>query len=185
MNLKKFNNLWASFPANQFGQEMSEWRFFLEFASAYFEARDIIQPLVVEIGIWNGYQRRFYEAFLNARYIGIDIEPKFHPDILGDSHSAETVRTLKEHLAGRAIDLLFIDGDHSYQSVKTDYLLYDPLVTGIIAFHDIYKKDEAEQGAFHFWNDIMENNKRPLVAFKKDSMIRGWMMGIGLIMKAD
>lgn len=36
------------------------------------------------------------------------------------------------------IDALFIDGDHQYKSVLTDYLLYEPLVKsgGIIAFHD-------------------------------------------------
>ena len=36
------------------------------------------------------------------------------------------------------VDLLFIDGNHSYQSVLCDFLLYYPLVKkgGIIAFHD-------------------------------------------------
>lgn len=36
------------------------------------------------------------------------------------------------------VDLLFIDGNHSYQSVLCDFLLYYPLVKpgGIVAFHD-------------------------------------------------
>jgi cephalosporin hydroxylase len=36
------------------------------------------------------------------------------------------------------IDLLFLDGDHAYGSVLTDWLLYQRLVRpgGIIAFHD-------------------------------------------------
>lgn len=36
------------------------------------------------------------------------------------------------------VDVLFIDGDHSYESVLCDFLLYYPLVRsgGIIAFHD-------------------------------------------------
>ncbi len=36
------------------------------------------------------------------------------------------------------VDLLFIDGDHRYEGVMADFLLYAPLVRpgGIIAFHD-------------------------------------------------
>jgi predicted O-methyltransferase YrrM len=38
------------------------------------------------------------------------------------------------------IDLLFIDGDHSYEGVKTDYLTWSPFVHkgGVIAFHDYH-----------------------------------------------
>ncbi len=37
------------------------------------------------------------------------------------------------------VDLLFIDGDHRYEGVMADFLLYSPLVKkgGIIAFHDV------------------------------------------------
>lgn len=58
--------------------------------------------------------------------------------ILSDSHDPATVYHLEQLLAGRPIDLLFIDGDHSYAGVSADYSMYAPLVRpgGIIAFHD-------------------------------------------------
>ncbi len=39
-----------------------------------------------------------------------------------------------------------IDGDHSYEGVKTDFSLYAPLVRpgGLIAFHDILPNEVAE-----------------------------------------
>lgn len=42
-------------------------------------------------------------------------------------------------LAGRAIDLLFIDGDHAYGAVRSDFEMYAPLVApgGLVAMHDV------------------------------------------------
>lgn len=59
--------------------------------------------------------------------------------VFGDSHDLATVETLKGLLQGRAIDVLFIDGDHSYRGVKSDLEMYSPLVKpgGLIALHDI------------------------------------------------
>lgn len=55
-----------------------------------------------------------------------------------DSHSTETAREVAA-MMGAPLDVLFIDGDHSYQGVKADFLLYSPMVRpgGVIAFHDI------------------------------------------------
>jgi predicted O-methyltransferase YrrM len=41
------------------------------------------------------------------------------------------------------VDLLFIDGDHTYASVESDYLNYEPMVRkgGIVAFHDVIGTD--------------------------------------------
>ncbi len=43
------------------------------------------------------------------------------------------------------IDILFIDADHSYESVKNDFEKFFPLVkdNGIILLHDSYPKDAA------------------------------------------
>lgn len=55
--------------------------------------------------------------------------------ILGDSKTE--LSSLLNDL--KRIDFLFIDGDHTYEGVKRDFLMYSPLVRkgGIIAFHDI------------------------------------------------
>lgn len=54
-----------------------------------------------------------------------------------DGDSKLVLDALKFVLRGRKIDMLFIDGDHSYSGVANDYGNYSPLVEGIIAFHDI------------------------------------------------
>jgi cephalosporin hydroxylase len=55
------------------------------------------------------------------------------------SYDPATVDRVKQILSGKPIDLLFIDGDHTYDGVKKDFLLYRHFVKpgGIIAFHDI------------------------------------------------
>ena len=56
-----------------------------------------------------------------------------------DSHNPVTVKTVSTHFRGQALDFLLIDGDHSYDGVKSDFELFRPLMSpnGIIAFHDI------------------------------------------------
>jgi predicted O-methyltransferase YrrM len=60
-------------------------------------------------------------------------------DIEGDSHAHETKRAVVEALGGAPLDVLFIDGDHSYEGVRSDFELYGPLVRrgGLIGIHDI------------------------------------------------
>jgi cephalosporin hydroxylase len=56
--------------------------------------------------------------------------------IQGNSLSIETKQILCQKI--NSIDVLFIDGDHSYASVITDFELYSPLVSkgGFIVFDD-------------------------------------------------
>jgi len=53
--------------------------------------------------------------------------------IVGNSHNQIIYNKVKG-----IYDLLFIDGDHSYEGVKQDWVMYSPLVRkgGIVAFHD-------------------------------------------------
>ena len=63
-------------------------------------------------------------------------------------------------LAGRQIDFLFIDGDHTYDGVKQDFEMYAPLVRpgGIVGFHDIaHHRPEANCQVDEFWSEIKEN----------------------------
>jgi predicted O-methyltransferase YrrM len=58
--------------------------------------------------------------------------------IKGDSGSSEVLKKVKDILAGRKIDFLFIDGDHNIEAVQKDWDNYASLVRtdGVIAFHD-------------------------------------------------
>jgi len=58
--------------------------------------------------------------------------------IFGSSHDPSSVEKLQKILNGKKLDLLFIDGDHTYKSVLCDWMLYKNFVAkgGIIAFDD-------------------------------------------------
>lgn len=82
--------------------------------------------------------------------------------IRGDSHSSEIVGRLKKILGDRQVDVLFIDGDHSYEGVKKDYELYAPFVRtgGVIAFHDIVKfPDYTNVKVKEFWDEVKADKK--------------------------
>jgi len=60
--------------------------------------------------------------------------------LAADSHAPECVEGVRTWLAGARLDFLFIDGDHSFEGVSTDYASYASLVdekVGLIAMHDI------------------------------------------------
>lgn len=82
--------------------------------------------------------------------------------IRGNSHSAKSMSYIKNIVKGEQLDFLFIDGDHSYLGVKTDFLMYSPLVRkgGLIAFHDICKGPFDSAGEVNkFWNQIKKSYK--------------------------
>jgi len=74
-----------------------------------------------------------------------------------DSHLPSSLSKVRSILLRQKLDFLFIDGDHTYDGVKQDYLMYAPLVRkgGLIVFHDICKHPpswgcEVDK----FWNEI-------------------------------
>jgi predicted O-methyltransferase YrrM len=74
----------------------------------------------------------------------------------------DTLTMLKEMLGGREIDLLYLDGDHTYAGIKSDYERYEPLVAkdGIVALHDIWEIPEEvpywrrANEASIFWQEL-------------------------------
>jgi len=106
----------------------------------------------------------------------------------GSSYAASTVKKVKNTLVGKKVDILFIDGDHSYDGVKKDFLNYRQFVAenGIIAFHDIlldYSTRYSQKtfnyagGVPDFYNKIKQ--LYPSVEFVDDPGSDGF--GIGLI----
>jgi predicted O-methyltransferase YrrM len=88
-----------------------------------------------------------------------------------DSHRPETARFVAAQLEGRSLDVLYLDGDHSYDGVKRDFELYRDLVSpnGMIVFHDIvadYKtrfgiETTSDTGGVpRFWQEIKVSWKR-------------------------
>lgn len=71
-------------------------------------------------------------------------------------------------------DLIFIDGDHSYHSVKADYEKATFLNPKYILFHDI--QDKYCPGVVKLWDEI-KKNKDNCIEFKTPDNI----MGLGLV----
>jgi len=57
----------------------------------------------------------------------------------GPSLGLSALGHVRQALSGAALDVLLIDGDHSYEGVLGDFLAYSEMVRdgGLIAFHDI------------------------------------------------
>jgi predicted O-methyltransferase YrrM len=121
--------------------------------------------------------------------IGIDLHPNFYDDsvIVGDSHSMKTVLALTKRLGGRAIDCLFIDGDHSYNGVRQDYIMYAPLVRpgGLIAFHDIApilpgQTNVDDIQTKQFWDEIKDETAIEIIDTQDHlrSHIAGYGIGV-------
>ena len=98
-----------------------------------------------------------------------------------DSHSHTSLEDVKRVLNGNELDLLFIDGDHSYDGVKQDYLMYSPLVRrgGLIAFHDIIPNVVPECTVDRFWTELSQ--KVPVEEFVENR--NQGRMGIGIVRK--
>jgi predicted O-methyltransferase YrrM len=77
--------------------------------------------------------------------------------IRGNSHDQATVADVEKTLGSRKADVLFIDGDHSYQGVKLDFFNYRSLVRprGLIIFHDILdNKFDQDIKVAPFWREL-------------------------------
>jgi len=191
MNLKKFKDISeAPVPRLQLvWQDWQEWQAFLEFAVAYFKNRGIKKPLVVEIGVMHNEQRIFYKELLGADHIGIDLNVNNSPDIIGDSVDPKTLEELKTVLAGREIDLLFIDGNHSYEGVKADYEFYGPLVRHLVVFHDVNGTTRRNGGVNPYWDELLVQGEHMTAVFHRHSKSVSLEnnsfinMGIGIIVK--
>ncbi len=98
-----------------------------------------------------------------------------------DSHDVQTIKEVEGLFGNRPVDFAFIDGDHTYEGVKADFLNYGNLVRpgGIIAFHDILPTSEfPDIQVFRFWQEIKDKfNTKELIGPGGS----GKKVGIGLI----
>lgn len=101
-----------------------------------------------------------------------------------DSHQTSTIKKVKKILKNYKLDVLFIDGDHTYEGVKKDFDNFSPFIrkNGIIAFHDIIEHPpESNCKVSQFWNEIKNNYDYKEIIIRKDE---NWA-GIGIIIKEN
>ena len=118
------------------------------------------------------------------------IDPKQNTILIaGDSHSVDTLKEVHEALSicgVTKVDILFIDGDHTYEGVKKDFEMYSPLVKegGLILFHDIVDHTEVYPTCKvdKFWNDIKKEAREEFEFYEFVAEPKTWG-GIGVIKK--
>lgn len=96
-----------------------------------------------------------------------------------DSHAPETLGKAESLFEGKPVDLLFIDGDHTYDGVKKDWEMYSPLVRpgGIVVFHDIAGNYDDTQ-VKRLWDSIKTSFEHREHVFREDGYY-----GIGILYK--
>lgn len=102
--------------------------------------------------------------------------------VQGESAAPATRLAVERALGGEPADFLFIDGDHSYESVTGDYAAYAPLVRagGLIAFHDIAANSligaAHAEGVERFWAEIVAAAAVPQASYAK-------VFGMGVVVR--
>jgi predicted O-methyltransferase YrrM len=95
-----------------------------------------------------------------------------------NSHLPETLEVVRDVLDGHELDFLFIDGDHSYEGVREDFMMYSPLVRkgGLIAFHDVAESGGSRE-VNRLWEELKPQYKHEEFIHKTGS----GAMGIGVL----
>jgi predicted O-methyltransferase YrrM len=81
-------------------------------------------------------------------------------DHQADSRDPATLAEVRRVLDGELFDVAFIDGDHTYDGVRADWLTWSPIVRpgGIVAFHDTWPNERAAEPGVVRWVDELRHH---------------------------
>lgn len=134
--------------------------------------------LYVEIGVMDGRSLMFARKWSKGRVVGIDIN--YYQDWTKVFEGYENWEFIHSDANlvdwNRKIDVLFIDGDHSYEAVKKDWEKYSPFVKpkGQVFLHDC---DDTSPGVRRLFDEVKGWNKvlcRDELDGRNTSMARLW-----------
>jgi len=101
------------------------------------------------LGIWSSFSLVRRAFAVGAQRVTLLMD--------SDSHAETTRQRIAALLDGRAVDFLFIHGDHSCEGVWQDFKMYSAFVApgGLVAFHDISQNlAERTEGVAQFWREF-------------------------------
>lgn len=134
---------------------------------------------------WNDFEGKLLNVVPSA-YHGTPFE-RFVHEIKGDSHDPAVIAQVR----GLSVDFLFLDGDHHYEAVKTDFENYAPLVHpgGVIALHDILESEygyKAGKEVYKLWPQLKQDKAYDCLEFVDPERAGGsdrQPMGIGVLIR--
>jgi predicted O-methyltransferase YrrM len=90
-----------------------------------------------------------------------------------DSHDSRTLDEARRWFEGKPLDCLLVDGDHRFEGVRRDFLMYGPLVRpgGVIAIHDIVPgREDRVGGVPKFWELVKK-------VYETRELVDDWAQG--------
>lgn len=103
----------------------------------------------------------------------------YHTCISQDLFIFDKLGDRSDTSVNKKIEMVFIDGCHSYQCVKRDYLVALMLGAKYIIFHDIV--NIATEGVVNLWNEIKLTHKVYHEFIDQYDDVDGTFMGIGVV----
>lgn len=112
-------------------------------------------------------------AIMELAAHGFDVE-----GCLGDSRSPNAVAWAAQ---SAPYDAVFIDGDHSYEAVRSDWLNYGPMGR-VVAFHDI---SGNQDGCVRLWKELTATHKTEEFTASPEEQLPEGVQGVGIVYNTD
>jgi len=145
---------------------------------------------ILEIGCLYGGTLAIWLSCLDGEGTVVGIDPNIDdvreylndPKLVLIKSMSREHRAIAKSMEFQPFDVLFIDGDHSYEGAKQDFMVYGEMVKkgGLIILHDIVTF-RHEVGVPRLWEEIKRKHKTFEIVGKHTDDIPGG--GIGIVYK--
>jgi predicted O-methyltransferase YrrM len=173
----EIDNIYTLCANQKIQQRKYEWVNFLKILNAKYPIQSAL-----EIGCYDGGSTVGISRFCqNLTTIDAN-KMRFNRNVISEKCDYEYISdtsfspSVKEAIYKKYnnLDLLFIDGDHTYEGVKKDYENFSPLVKsgGMIAFHDIVDSEYHRSVNCYvskYWNEIKQNKNYVELIYDNDN----------------